>query len=265
MDEHLTDTQQPSVDPNDTRMKAGAPTRPDGTDHGPTTSEHQTQESLFHPQMPLQKVDKEGPNLGQAGKVALGLGAAAAAFLGYRALSKRGEGKQEGIEVKESVTINKPAQELYDFWRNFENLPQFMKHLESVTVQGDKRSHWKAKAPAGMTVEWDAEITDEQPGEMIAWRSLEKAQVPNRGSVRFKPASGDRGTEVHVEMVYNPPAGKLGAAVAKLFREEPNQQVSGDLRRFKALMEAGEIPTTEGQPHGQRSVTGKLAEALTQQ
>lgn len=154
----------------------------------------------------------------------------------------------QGIKVEHVMTINRNADELYDFWRNFENLPRIMAHLESVTVQDNTHSHWVAKAPLGKTVSWDAEIINEIPGEMIAWRSTGKADVPNAGSVRFKPAPAGRGTEVKVNLEYNPPAGLVGMAVAKLFGEEPNQQVMDDLRHFKALMEAGEIPTNAGQP-----------------
>ena len=154
----------------------------------------------------------------------------------------------QGIKVEQTVTINRTADELYDFWRNFENLPRIMAHLESVTVQDNTRSHWVAKAPFGSTVAWDAEIINEKPGEMIAWRSTENADIPNTGSVWFKSAPEGRGTEVKVNIEYNPPAGVLGMAIAKLFGEEPNQQVTDDLRHFKSLMETGEIPTNGGQP-----------------
>jgi uncharacterized membrane protein len=156
----------------------------------------------------------------------------------------------QGIKVEKTVSIMRSASELYDYWRNFENLPSFMRHLESVTVQSETRSHWVAKAPLGKTVSWDAEIINEVPGELIAWRSVEGADVPNTGSVRFKTIPSGRGTQIKVNLEYNPPAGVLGAIVAKLFGEEPNQQVEDDLRRFKALMEAGEIPTITGQPQG---------------
>lgn len=156
---------------------------------------------------------------------------------------------ERGLEVDKSVTINKPAAELYRFWRDFENLPRFMNHLESVKTQGG-RSHWVAKAPLGQSVEWDAEVTEEKDGEFIAWRSLPGADVANAGSVRFAPAPGGRGTEVRVSLAYRPPAGALGAAIAKLFGEEPEMQVGDDLSRFKALMEAGEVATTRGQPSG---------------
>ncbi len=159
------------------------------------------------------------------------------------------------VFVQRTVTINQPAKELYSFWRNFENLPGFMGHLESVTIIDDRRSHWVVQAPFG-TVEWDAEISEDRPNEFIAWRSTGNSDIEHAGSVRFAASPGDRGTEVTVTLEYKPPAGVVGAAVAKLFGEEPNQQVGEDLRRFKQVMEAGEVPTTEGQPSGRRSVIG---------
>ena len=159
----------------------------------------------------------------------------------------------EGIKVERSLTIDKPPSELYQFWRNFENLPRFMQHLESVTDTGGNRSHWVAKAPAGMTADWDATITEERENELIAWRSLPGGTVDHVGSVRFVPAPAGRGTEVKVSLEYRPPAGALGAAIAKLFGEEPGQQIREDLRRFKRLMEAGELPTTDGQSSGRES------------
>ncbi len=160
-----------------------------------------------------------------------------------------------GIKVEKSVTINKSPAELYTFWRNFENLPRIMDHLESVKNTGadGKHSHWVAKAPAGTTVEWDAEVINDKPNEMIAWRSLENADVDNAGSVHFQEATGGRGTEVKVSLKYDPPGGIVGATIAKLFGEEPSQQVEEDLRHFKQLMETGEIPTIEGQSSGRAS------------
>jgi len=137
----------------------------------------------------------------------------------------------QGIKVEKVFTIDKPADELFDFWRNFENLPRFMAHLNSVTVQDDTHSHWIAKAPFGKTVEWDAEIINEEPGRMIAWKSTGEPDVPNAGSVWFKPVPGDRGTEVRISLEYNPPAGVLGASVAKLFGEEPSQQINDDQKK----------------------------------
>lgn len=161
-------------------------------------------------------------------------------------------GLDKALKVEKTVTINKPAEELYNYWHNFENLPTFMKHVKSVTVsEGEKRSHWVANAPLGQEVEWDAEVIKDEPNRLIAWASIEGADVDNSGFVRFSPAPGDRGTEVKVVLEYEIAGGKLTAALAKLFGEEPEQQVGDELRRFKQLMEAGEIATTEGQPRGQ--------------
>ena len=155
----------------------------------------------------------------------------------------------EGITVRQTTTINRGAGEIYTFWRNFENLPRFMEHLESVrTIDGD-RSGWVAKAPLGLTVEWDAEITADEPEKLIAWQSLEGADIDHIGYVRFTPAR-QGGTEVDVELRYRAPLGKIGATLAKLLGEEPSVQVKEDLRRFKQLMETNEIPTIAGQSSG---------------
>ena len=155
-----------------------------------------------------------------------------------------------GIRVEKSVTINSTPERLYRFWRNFENLPRFMDHLESVKVIDDKHSHWVAKGPARIKAEWEAEIINEVPNELIGWRSVDGSRVDNAGSVHFKPAAGGRGTEVKVVLRYDPPAGLLGAAFAKVFGEDPAFQVQEDLRRLKELVETGEIATTERQSTG---------------
>jgi uncharacterized membrane protein len=157
---------------------------------------------------------------------------------------------KRGIHVTEVITVNRSADDIYQFWRDFENLPRFMRHLESVHVSDELHSYWRAKAPAGMTVGWDAEIIDDTPGERISWRSMEGADVPNAGSVRFKPAPGDRGTVVTVQIEYMPPGGAIGAAIAKLFGEEPSQQVRDDLRLFKQVMETGEVVRSDATLHG---------------
>jgi len=149
------------------------------------------------------------------------------------------------LYVAKSVTINRPRQEVYDFWRALDRLPEFMIHLEAVTTGPGGRSHWVAKAPGG-SVEWDAEITEDQPGELLSWQSVEGADVANGGSVRFADAPADRGTEIHVALHYDPPGGTAGAMVAKLFGEEPSQQLLDDLRRFKQVMETGEVVRSEG-------------------
>jgi uncharacterized membrane protein len=155
----------------------------------------------------------------------------------------------EGIKVEKSVVVNRPVHELYRFWRNFENLPRFMDHLESVRVIDETRSHWVAKGPAGTKVDWDAVIHNEIENELIAWRSLPGADVNNAGSVHFNEAAGGGGTEVRVILSYEPPAGKVGAAVAKLLGEDPSKQLEDDLRRFKQVMEA-EIPGSLRHPAG---------------
>jgi uncharacterized membrane protein len=151
-----------------------------------------------------------------------------------------------GIKVERSITVNRPREEVYRFWRQLENLPRFMDHLESVTVLDEDLSHWVAKGPAGTRVEWDASIHNEIENELIAWRSLSGSDIDNAGSVHFMPA-GD-GTEVRVVLSYDPPAGKVGAVVAKLLGEEPELQVEEDLRRFKQVMEAAEAPTPSRKP-----------------
>jgi uncharacterized membrane protein len=174
-----------------------------------------------------------------------------------RQISRSPEVNISGIHVRKSITVNRPPEELYRFWHNFENLPRFMNHLESVQVNGERRSHWVAKGPAGTSVEWDAEVIHDRPNELIEWRSLEGADVDNSGLVQFQRAPGGRGTVVRVEMEYNPPAGVIGAIVAKLFGEAPEKQVKVDLLRFKQLMETGEIARTEGQPAGRARSTSR--------
>jgi uncharacterized membrane protein len=170
---------------------------------------------------------------------------------------------KRGFVVSHTEVINRPPEDLYYFWLNFENLPKFMRHLVAVWGQNERRSHWVAKAPAGLTVEWDAEITRKVENELIAWRSLEGADVENTGQVHFERLPENRGTRVKVTLRYQPPGGKVGAAFAKLFGEAPDQQIAEDMRRFKQLMETGEIPSTEGQPVGHKlSFTEKLQRAF---
>ena len=149
-------------------------------------------------------------------------------------------GRGRGIRVEQAVMINRPLEELYRFWRNFENLPRFMDHLEAVQVLDEQRSHWVAKGPAGTRVEWDAEIHNEVSNQLIAWRSLPGSAVDNAGSVRFSLGAAG-GTGVRVVLRYDPPAGRVGAAIARLFGEEPSQQVAEDLRRLKQVLEAGDF------------------------
>jgi uncharacterized membrane protein len=156
--------------------------------------------------------------------------------------TRRGLESARGIKVKKAVTINRPVSDVYTFWRNFENLPRFMTHLESVKVFEDgKRSHWVAIGPAGVRLEWEAELVEDQSNELISWRSLPGGSVDTAGYVRFRPAPGNRGTEIVVEMRYDPPGGVIGATIAKLFGESGEQVVARDLLAFKNVMEIGEV------------------------
>lgn len=157
------------------------------------------------------------------------------------------------VRARTTITVNRPPEDVYRYWHRLENLPNFMYHLELVRADEDGRSRWVAKAPAGTTVEWEAEVVEDIANHLIAWRSLEGADVPNSGSVRFAPAPGGRGTEVTLEMEYEPPGRAMGAAVARLFGEEPLQQIKDDLRRFKQVMETGEVVRTDGSPEGTRT------------
>jgi uncharacterized membrane protein len=149
-----------------------------------------------------------------------------------------------------SITIKAEPQAVYDFWRRLENMPRFMKHLERVEELDGTRSHWVAKAPLGTHVEWDAEITDDVPGERIAWSATGDSQIWNAGEVRFEQAPGDRGTEVHVRLEYAPPGGAVGATIARVLGEEPGSQIKGDLRRLKQVIETGEVVLSEAVADG---------------
>jgi len=186
--------------------------------------------------------------LGLKKRGVLGLGlAAVGGYLAYRAATGNdpvmaaaglsgAANAAKPIFVEHSVVIDRPAQQVYAYWRQLENLPRIMSHLESVTVLDERRSRWVAKAPLGTHVEWEAEIVNDKPGERIGWHSLPGATVDNAGSVQFESLPGG-GTRIHVALSYRPPAGALGAAVAKLFGEEPSQQIADDLQNFKATFE----------------------------
>ncbi len=165
---------------------------------------------------------------------------------------------RRGIHIEQSFLVNRPAADIYNYWRDFTNLPQIMTYLQSVEVREGGKSHWVAKAPriAGGTASWDAEITRDEPNRVIAWRSLPGSEIDQVGEVRFNEALGDRGTEVHVTLRYVPPAGQIGHVVAKLLGLSPERQIHEDLRNFKRFMEVGELPSTEGQPHGTCSGMG---------
>jgi uncharacterized membrane protein len=178
--------------------------------------------------------------------------AGAGAAAGLYAVSRGFGGKRihtlpygYGIKLKKSVTVNRSREQLYAFWRSLANLPKLFDNVLSVEALDHKRSHWKLRVPGGLTLKWDAEMMVDRPGEMIGWRSLDGADIDNAGYVRFERASGGRGTVVRVALQYNPPAGKLGAAVSTLMGEKPTAQVEEALRKFKQLMEAGEIPVAD--------------------
>ena len=184
--------------------------------------------------------------------------AMAGGYLIYRAATHQQQGPEQ-VHVQRSVTIMRPVQEVYSYWRKFENLPNIMTHLESVRPTEGRYSHWVARGPMNAKVEWDAEIIDERENEFIVWRSCAGADIENRGSVQFTSVFNGEGTELSVALDYAPPAGKLGVAFAQMFGKNPEQQVREDLRAFKALLEAGEVPTIDGQPSGRRSVLARMS------
>jgi len=154
-----------------------------------------------------------------------------------------------GIHVREAVRIERPVAEVYTLWRRLENLPRVLTHLEQVTDLGNGRSHWVARGPADLSVEWDAEIINEVDNKVIGWRSLPDSDVVTAGAVNFKPVRGGQATELSVHLQYEPPAGRAGAFLARMFGREPSQTVREDLRRLKWVLEAGEIPrTSTGEP-----------------
>jgi uncharacterized membrane protein len=186
--------------------------------------------------------EKLALGLGLAG---LGIGAAVWATR-QRRQSGTGATADRAIRVEHVVTVNRNIHDVYAFWKDFENFPRFMRHLDSVERIDERHSRWRARGPAGLKVEWEAETLEDRADEWIAWRSLPGSRVDNSGSVRFTAAPGARGTEVRVQLQYTPPGGAVGRGLAWLFGEEPDIQVKDDLRRFKQLMETGEIPISEG-------------------
>jgi uncharacterized membrane protein len=190
----------------------------------------------------------------------VGVGAATGFCLISRALGRKRINTLPygyGIKMKKSITVNAPAEQLYAFWRNLENLPTLFDNVLSVEVLDADRSHWTLCVPGGNTLEWDAEITIDRKNEMIGWRSLEGADIDNAGYVRFERPTGGRGTVVRVALQYNPPAGKLGAAISTVLGERPASQVEEALRKIKQLMEAGGIPTAAEEkklPHSEEPV-----------
>ena len=195
----------------------------------------------------LSQAEKTNPGRTLAATLAV-LGVTAVDIMCARQLtdgSTRRYGSVNEVQVTEAVTINRPIEEAYSFWRDFANFPRFMRHIESIEVNG-RRSHWRAKGPAGVTVEWDADLLEDVENERISWRSLEHSDVEHHGSVQFTHAPGSRGTEVRVHLHYSPPAGRLGRGIAWLLGSDPESQIREDLRRFKQLLETGEVVLSEG-------------------
>src|SRR5215468_190397 len=149
---------------------------------------------------------------------------------------------KEGVRVDKVVTIERPVAEVYSFWRQLENFPRFMRHLKSISVQDELHSHWAIRTLGGKTLEWDAEIIEQRENEMISWRSAPGADLDNAGSVWFVQVPGGQGTIVKLEMKYDPPAGKTGAFVAKLFGRDAEAEIGEDLSRLKMLLETGHLP-----------------------
>jgi len=221
--------------------------------------------------VPLPPSHPRGTPCGATNKA--GLTFATANVLGVTALDvicaqqlsrEAGKMTEDGaIRTRRRVAINRSREDLYRHWRDFQNLPAFMYHLESVQVLDERRSHWVAKGPAGKRVEWDSEITAEQPNEMIAWRSMQGSDVYNAGSVEFEARPGGRGTIVRVALEYRPPGGIAGTAFAMLFNQSPEQQIYDDLRRFKQIMEIGEVVRSDASPEGTGGMTPSGATRLT--
>jgi len=211
--------------------------------------------------------------------IGAGLAAAAVIGVGALAISRRARRKNAAgalelpngsaaptgdRRVSGSVTIARTPWEVYEFWRDLRNLPRFTRHVERVTVYDETRSHWIVRAPAGRTVEWDATIIEDRPGETIAWHTVGSPDVSNAGVVRFRPAPGDQGTEVHVTLHYRPLLGAIGVAIATVLGEQPALQLRGDLRRLKQVLEIGEVMQSDAsaQGSGMHAAQPSPAEAL---
>jgi len=190
--------------------------------------------------------------------IALAAGGGALLYNGLRTRTA-----SNGVHIQAAFTIDKPADELYRQWRQLENLPRFMRHLQSVRQLDNRRSEWTAIGPMNRTFSWQAEIIDESDGKFIVWRSMPGSMIENSGSVEFRPAPGNRGTEMIVAMHYSAIGKHIGSTLADLLGAVPQRVLKEELRGFKQLMEAGEIPTTEGQPSGRRARMVEMMNKVT--
>lgn len=175
--------------------------------------------------------------------IGMGLGAAIAGF------SAAVRGREHTVTIKTSVTIRREASEIYRFWRNFSNVPRFMRHVDSVAEMASGRSRWRARGPAGAHIEWESEIVADVPNERIAWRSPEGAKFKNHGAVLLRPAPRDLGTEVHLTIGFHPPGGAVAASFLRLFDALPEQQLKSDLRRLKQILETGDVARSDASIH----------------
>ena len=200
----------------------------------------------------LSALRRRAPDTGSRRRAAVATAAVAGVAVAdvVAAVATSRDSHRAPVRANARITVNRPVAEVFADWRELENLPRFMTHLESVRPFGEGRTRWRAHGPAGLDVEWDAEITSEKAGEHIEWRSVDDAAVRNTGRLEFRPAPGGRGTEVRVHLSYLPPAGRLGAVVAKLFGDAPDQQIRDDLRRFKQAAEIGEVVRSDATPGG---------------
>lgn len=205
----------------------------------------------------LRSPDAQPARLLAATTAVLGVMAADVYATGRHARNALAEA-DEAVPARTSLAINSTPEKLYAFWRELTNLPRFMERLQSVHLIDEKTSHWVATAPGGVRLEWDSEIVDDQPNSLLAWRTRPGSEVRHHGSVRFEPAGDGRGTIVHVDMEYGAIGGKAGAALARIFGEDPQLQMARDLRAFKQIIETGEVATTRGQPAGARSLVGRI-------
>ena len=234
------------------------------------TSDNQSREAA-QKKKTMAAIQRWAPMVGGATLALLGLSrrsksglavAAAGGLVAYVASNANANSLIDQLVSSATVVVNASPEELYKFWLNVEQFPRFMRHLESVMDKGSSRSHWVALGPMGTRVEWEAEITSQRENEFISWRSLPGSDIDLDGTVKFRPLSHERGTMISVEVRYRPGAKRAGVQFARLLGKDPSFLMRQDLRRLKALLETGEIPTTEGQPHGPRSATTAAARLL---